>query len=447
MKKAQNNIVSIIDKKRRGGTHSEEEIRFLVETMVSGETADYQVSAWLMASCIQGLNLDEATWLTQYFVESGEVLDLSSIEGVVVDKHSTGGVGDKTTLILVPLLAVTGVNVVKLSGRGLGFTGGTIDKLEAIPGFRVSLSNDEMLAQIKQIGAAISSQTADLAPADGQMYALRDVTSTVDNIPLIAASVVSKKIATGAQAIVLDIKVGRGAFMKTREEAQELAETCREVGWRLGRSISTVISSMDQPLGYAIGHTLEVIEVLETLKGKGPDDLRELCLKLGGVLLLAAGKFSDLDKAEAELASHLDDGRAYQKFQELVSAQGGELEALDDPDLMPQPERIRIYPASKSGYVKTLDSLKIAQAAKSLGAGRSTKESPIDLGVGVVLRKKIGDYVEEGEALVELFIGKKNEEEAFDLLKEAIVFSDSPVESPALVEELSLGEALKTLQL
>ncbi len=439
MKPIKHNIISIIDKKRRGGTHTEKEIRFLVETMVSGETADYQVSAWLMATCIQGLNLEETTWLTRAFVDSGEVLDLSSIEGVIVDKHSTGGVGDKATLVLVPLLAVSGVHVVKLSGRGLGFTGGTIDKLEAIPNFHVALSNEEILAQMKSIGAAISSQTTDLAPADGKMYALRDVTATVDSIPLIAASVVSKKIATGAQAIVLDIKVGRGAFMKTREDAQALAKTCRKVGQQLGRSISTVISSMDQPLGYSIGHTLEVIEALETLKGEGPGDLRELCLKLGSVLLVSAGISPNLEKAEAQLATHLDDGTAYKKFQELVSAQGGDLEALEDTSLMPQPERIRIFPASKSGYVKTLDSLKIAQAAKLLGAGRTTKETPIDLGVGVILRKKIGDFVEAGEALVELFVGKKHDEEAFEQLKEAILLSDTPVTPPPLVDEVSLS--------
>ncbi len=439
------NVIQIIDKKRRGETHGEEEIRFLVESMVSGQAADYQISAWLMAACINGLNLDETTWLTKYFVESGEVLDFSKVDGVVVDKHSTGGVGDKTTLVLAPMLAACGVKVAKLSGRGLGFTGGTIDKLEAIPGFRVTLSNDEIIRQVNQIGLAISSQTADLAPADGKMYALRDVTATVDNIPLIAASVVSKKVASGAKVIVLDIKFGRGAFMKTLDEARELARTCREVGRRLGRSISTVISSMNQPLGYAIGHTVEIVETVNTLKGEGPKDLLALCVQLGAITLVSAGKAPNPTHAEAELMARIEDGSAFSRFQELVAAQGGDIEALADFNQLPQPARIRLFPASRSGYIAGIDSLKIAQAAKAVGAGRAKKGDPIDLGVGVVLHKKVGDCVEAGETLAELHVGPKGEADALDLLHEAITFSDTPVDPPLLIDEICMGESVQAM--
>lgn len=430
------NIIQIIDKKRRGESHTEAEIRFLVEGMVSKSVADYQVAAWLMAACINGLNLEETTWLTHQFVLSGDTLDLSSVGGVVVDKHSTGGVGDKTTLALAPMLAASGVKVAKLSGRGLGFTGGTIDKLEAIPGFKVSLTNEDILRQVKEIGLAISSQTGKLAPADGQMYALRDVTGTVDSIPLIAASVVSKKIAAGAEVIVLDIKAGRGAFMKNLEDAQRLAETCREIGKRLGKTLSTVISSMDQPLGYAIGHTVEVIETINTLKGEGPADVQELCLALGGVALVGAGRFDRLEDAKAELMSHLKSGEALEKFRQMVVAQGGDPECIEDHALFPQPDRIMMIPSPISGYVASIDSLMVAESAKVVGTGRLTKETPINLGVGVVLHKKVGDAVEQGETLAELHASAKGTTEALEHLKGAFQFSESPVVPPTLIEEV-----------
>lgn len=439
------NIIQIIDKKRHGEAHTEEEIRALVEGMMAEPTADnhiadYQLSAWLMAACINGLNLDETTWLTRYFVESGEVITYPDLDGVVVDKHSTGGVGDKTTLLLLPLLAASGVKVAKLSGRGLGFTGGTIDKLEAIPGFKVSLSTGEFLDQIKRIGAAISGQTRDLAPADGRMYALRDVTCTVESIPLIAASVVSKKIAAGAEVIVIDIKYGRGAFMKNLDDARQLAETCREVGRRLGRRISTVISSMEHPLGGAIGHTVEVAEVIRTLKGDGPEDLRELCLTLGSVALVGARLAESTDAARRILQGHLDDGGALAKFKEVIAAQQGNVAVLDDVNLMPQAARIIPFLAVRSGYVADIDALKAAQAAKILGAGRYTKADQIDLGVGVVFRKKVGDAVKAGECLAEVYAGNKHYEEALVLLQEAVVFSDKPVEKPQLIADVQLSD-------
>lgn len=434
------NIIEIIDKKRRGLTHTDVEIATLVQMMESGKAHDYQISAWLMAVCINGLNMDETTWLTKAFVDSGKQLDFSGVDGVVVDKHSTGGVGDKTTMALIPLMACAGVKVAKLAGRGLGYTGGTIDKLESIPGFQVSLSSAQFMKQVQQIGMAISSQSADLAPADGKMYALRDVTATVASIPLIAASVISKKIAAGADVIVLDIKYGKGAFMQSLEEAKELAFTCREVGKRLGRSISTVISAMNQPLGFAIGHSLEVQETVKLLKGEGPADLEALCLTLGGIALTCAGVSPTTEEAEAVLKQAIHDGSALEKFRELVIAQKGDPYFLNDPSLLPQPDRVLMIPAAEAAYIADIDALKVAQAAKMVGAGRLTKESPIHLGVGVLLHKKIGDAVKAGETLVELYSDDKDHWDALAVLKSAFVFSKEPVTPPALVEEILLGE-------
>ncbi len=436
------NIIEIIDKKRRGLTHSEKEIATLVQMMEAEKAHDYQIAAWLMAACINGLDMDETTWLTKAFVDSGKVLDLSDVGGVVVDKHSTGGVGDKTTLALIPLLATSGVKVAKLSGRGLGFTGGTIDKLESIPGFKVSLSAADFTRQIRQIGMAICSQTSDLAPADGKMYALRDVTATVESIPLIAASVISKKIAAGADVIVLDIKYGRGAFMATLEDAKSLAYTCREVGSRLNKSISTVISAMNQPLGCAIGHSLEVLETVKLLKGEGAADLEALCLKLGSVALVCAGVQPDLQTAETALKQRIEDGSALEKFRELVVAQGGDPYFLQDASLLPQPDRVLMIPAKEQAYVADIDAMEVAKSAKMVGAGRLTKNCPINLGVGVLLHKKIGDAVKPGETLVELYADDKDHRDAMEVLRNAFRFSPEPVTPPALIDEVILGEVL-----
>ena len=357
--------------------------------------------------------------------KSGTTLDLSplktSLDIVFVDKHSTGGVGDKVTLVLLPLLACCeGIKLVKLSGRGLGFTGGTIDKLEAIPGFKTALTTDEMLAQVQAVGAVISSQTSNLAPADGKLYALRDVTATVASIPLIAASVMSKKIAAGADVIVLDIKAGAGAFMKTKEDAEALAELCEQIGERLNKPVATHISSMEQPLGLAIGHTLEVQEAMNTLQGKGPKDLEELSLTLCALALVAAKKFETEEAAITFLSEQLHNGAALAKFRDIVEAQGGEVESLDAPNLMPQPDRVHMFPSPESGTITAIDPMAIAKACKVLGGGRKTKADEIHLGVGVLLHNQVGDSVDEGDTLLELYAGEQGYNEAWEMVKEAI---------------------------
>ncbi len=432
-------IIQIIDKKRQGLPHSPEEIRYLVQGAMAGTIPDYQLSAWLMAVCLKGLDLEETTALTQCYVESGQVLDFSEVQGIIVDKHSTGGVGDKTTLILAPLLASCGVNVAKLSGRGLGYTGGTVDKLEAIPQFNVSLPTEQFLCQVNSIGVALCSQTGELAPADGLFYALRDVTATVASIPLIAASVVSKKIAAGAQVITLDIKVGEGAFMKTLDEAKSLALACREVGKRLGRSISTVISRMDQPLGNAIGHTVEVIESIETLKGRGPKDLQDLCLVLGAVALVDAGTVPNLEAGKADLMESITSGRALEKFRALIQAQGGDSQVLDDYSRFPHPQHYIEVKSPASGYIEHCHALKIAQAAKVLGAGRLSKSAPIDLSVGVVVSAKQGDAVQKGQTLATLWANEMGVEEAKKLIQEAYTYSERPPIILPLVEDIFLA--------
>lgn len=428
--------IALLDKKKRGLTHDRAELFALVQGVQSGQIPDYQLAAWLMAATIQGLNLDETVWLTEAFVQSGRVLQLEGLPGPVIDKHSTGGVGDKTTLVLVPLLAAVGAIVPKLSGRGLGFTGGTIDKLEAIAGFRTRLSAPELLAQLQRVGAAISSQTQDLAPADAQFYALRDVTATVDSLPLIAASVVSKKIAAGAETIVLDIKYGRGAFMKTLVEARQLARLCREVGLRLDRKLETILSSMEEPLGCAVGHSLEVVEAVQTLKGQGPADVTALCLHLGGLALVAAGLATDIQAAEQRLRLALSNGEAYQKFVQLVVAQGGDKEVLEDPSLLPQPERISFVPSPESGFLAGIDSLAIAKAVKVMGGGRQTKTDQLDLSVGVVLHKKVGDWVDKGETLLEIHASHTHYQQARELVESAYSFSSTAVPAPMLLASI-----------
>jgi len=418
-------ILSFLSDKRHNRPHSQGEIHAFVRGVMDGSVTDYQASAWLMAVCCHGLSLDETAWLTEAYVDSGERLDVSALKSPVVDKHSTGGVGDKTTLVLLPVLAACAVQVVKLSGRGLGFTGGTIDKLEAIPGFHTALDSEALIAQTASLGLALSSQTPNLAPADGKLYALRDVTSTVDSIPLIAASVVSKKIASGAPTIVLDIKVGQGAFMKTVDEARQLAEWCRAVGQRLGRTIATVISSMEEPLGCAIGHTLEVMETIDTLKGHGPKDLEALVVELGAVTLVSAGVESSLEVAKARVQSVLNNGEAYQLFEHWVAAQGGDLAAIRDTALLPQATQTIELKAAESGVVAGINALQVAQAAKALGAGRTKKDDALDLSVGVVVHKKVGDVITEGDAWATLYANTKGIEEATKMTQQAIVIQQS----------------------
>lgn len=439
-------MVDVIVAKREGKEHSREEIDFLVKGVMDKSIEDYQLAAWLMAVCWRGMTMDETAHLTDAMARSGELIDLSAIGGMVGDKHSTGGVGDKTTLVFVPLLAAAGIPMAKLSGRGLGHTGGTIDKLEAIPGFRTELSIDQFVEQVKNIGQAIGGQTADLAPVDGKMYALRDVTGTVESIPLIAASVVSKKIAAGANLIILDVKCGSGAFMQTQEHAVELARTMVEVGKRLKRPVIAVVTDMEQPLGNAVGHTVEVIEAIETLSGRGPDDLRELCLSLGSVALTIAGKFPNEAAARNHLEKLLTNGEALEKFRELIKAQGGDPNVLENYKLMPQAKMQVEFKAPGTGkkWVQHLNGRLVAEACKLMGAGRAKKGDPINMAVGVVLHAKVGSTVNGGDSVATIYAdSEKHVEDARKKLEQAFVFSDKPVEIPPVIKaRVSEADAL-----
>ena len=392
----------LIQKKRDGGELTPEEISALLGGSLRGEIPDYQMSAFLKAVYFRGMTAKETAEFTMAMVRSGEVLDLSAIKGTKVDKHSTGGVGDKTSLVLIPLVAATGAPVAKLSGRGLGHSGGTIDKLESIAGFRTELTAEAFVAQVNRIGCAIVGQTATLVPADRKLYALRDVTATVDSIPLIAASVMSKKIAAGSDAIVLDVKTGSGAFMKTLEDSRALAQTMVDIGTQVGRRTVAVISDMDQPLGFAIGNALEVRESIETLLGEGPDDLRDLCLALGAQMLLLAGIAPTAAAARKRLERVLDDGKALAKFRQLVEAQGGDPRAVDDPARLPTaPFRVPVA-SPASGVVTAIHAGALGLAAMVLGAGRAKKDDLIDPAVGIVVKRKVGDRVHLGEPLAEI---------------------------------------------
>lgn len=416
------NVVNFIEAKKAGRGHTRDEITQFIKGVVDGSIPDYQTAAWLMAVCLKGLSLNETIWLTDAYVKSGKILDLSDIKRTCVDKHSTGGVGDKTTLIVTPILAACGLGVAKLSGRGLGLTGGTIDKLESIPGFQVQLTQAQFLAQIDEIGMAIASQTAELAPADGLIYALRDVTGTVASIPLIAASVMSKKIAAGAPIITLDVKFGQGAFMKTLKEAEQLAKICIQIGEGFGRKTKAILSNMDSPLGQAIGNTNEVIEAIETLKGNGSEDLTQLCYLLTTTTLEATG----LSKADAKQKVHhaITSGEALSALQQLITKQGGNPECVNNYQLLPQPKSRLLVESPRTGFIASCDALEIAKAAFELGAGREKKTDRIDHGVGVVLLKKLGDSVSQGEPIAELWVGNKNIDKAKLLTQEAFIISD-----------------------
>lgn len=392
-------MYDIIMKKRNGGELSPAEIRFFVQGYTKGEIPDYQVSALMMAVYFQKMTERETGELTMAMAESGDMLDLSAIRGIKVDKHSTGGVGDKTSLALAPMVAACGISVAKMSGRGLGHTGGTIDKLESFPGFTTSLTTEQFIENVNGIGIAIMGQTADLAPADKKLYALRDVTATVDNMSLIASSIMSKKLAAGADAIVLDVKTGSGAFMKEEQDARALAEEMVKIGKRAGRKTVAVISDMDQPLGYAVGNALEVREAIDTLNGKGPEDFVELCLTLGSQMLLAGEKAKSVEYARQMLQSVIDNGSALKKLAEFVEAQGGDRSAVYNPNLLPSASLTIPVQAPATGYVSRIVCDQVGICSLLLGGGRETKESGIDLSVGLVLRKKVGDYVEAGEPL------------------------------------------------
>ncbi len=400
--------LDLIIKKRDGGQLTAEEISFLVQGYTRGEIPDYQMAAFLMAVYLKGLDFSETRAFTRAFVESGEVLDLGDVPGIKVDKHSTGGVGDKTTLVLVPLVAAAGVTVVKMSGRALGHTGGTLDKLESIPGFRVDLNLDEIKKVVRRAGAALTGQTANLVPADKKIYALRDATGTVDSLPLIASSVMSKKIAGGADRIVLDVKVGSGGFLPTLEQARALARLMVALGRDFGRRTVAVLSSMEQPLGFAVGNALEVREAILTLQGEGPRDLVELCLELGGQMLHIAGVVPSPAAGRDKLENLWRQGAGLAKMQEIIEAQGGSPRVVEDPFLLPRASREIPVTAPAAGWIRAIDAREIGWAALLLGAGRLCKEDRVDPAVGITLKKKAGDYVEPGEVLAVLHVNRED---------------------------------------
>lgn len=420
--------VEIIARKRDGCELSREEIEGFVRGFAQGEIPDYQVSAWAMAVVLRGMSLRETYDLTMAMVASGETLDLSRVAPHSVDKHSTGGVGDKTTLVVEPAVAACGVPVAKMSGRGLGYSGGTLDKLESIPGFRVELTSEQFLRQLKEVGLVLCGQTVDLAPADGKLYALRDVTATVPSPALIAASVMSKKIACGARGIVLDVKAGSGAFMATVEEAAALAKRMVDIGGRAGRRVVALISDMNQPLGYAVGNALEVREALATLQGGGPPDLREHCLRVAAHMLVLAGKAEDLRQGRRRIAAALGDGTAFAKFRSLVRAQGGDLRVIDDPSLLPSAPTIVQVPSPRNGNLKQIDARIVGEASVRLGAGRARKGDLIDHSVGIVVHAKVGDRVRTGDPLFTIHAkDKASASEAQAALLAGVEYSTRPV--------------------
>ncbi|HDX9638551.1 TPA: pyrimidine-nucleoside phosphorylase [Bacillus mobilis] len=425
-------MVDIIAKKRDGKELTTEEIKFFINGYTDESIPDYQVSALAMAIFFKDMTDRERADLTMAMVESGETIDLSAIEGIKVDKHSTGGVGDTTTLVLGPLVAALDVPVAKMSGRGLGHTGGTIDKLEAVEGFHVEITKEQFIDIVNRDKVAVIGQTGNLTPADKKIYALRDVTGTVNSIPLIASSIMSKKIAAGADAIVLDVKTGAGAFMKTEEDAKELAHAMVRIGNNVGRQTMAVISDMSQPLGFAIGNALEVKEAIDTLKGEGPEDLTELVLVLGSQMVVLAKKANTLEEAREMLIEVMKNGKATEKFKEFLSNQGGDSSIVDNPEKMPQAKYVIDVPAKTSGVISNIVADEIGIAAMLLGAGRATKEDEIDLAVGLMLRKKVGDAVKEGEPFVTIYANRENVEDVKAKIYENISIAETAV-APKLV--------------
>ncbi|WP_076556899.1 pyrimidine-nucleoside phosphorylase [Salimicrobium flavidum] len=429
-------MYDIIVKKREGNALSEEEIKFFIEGYTSGEIPDYQASALAMALYFQGMNGKETATLTQAMVDSGETIDLSEIEGQIVDKHSTGGVGDKVTFIVGPLVASVGVPVAKMSGRGLGHTGGTIDKLEAIAGFTTEITKEEFIDNVNKHKLAVAGQTGNLAPADKKLYALRDVTGTVNSLPLIASSIMSKKLASGADSIVLDVKTGSGAFMKTLEDSEALAREMVTIGNELGKNTVAVISDMNQPLGFEVGNANEIREAAEILLGSNVEDLRELSLEISSHMCVLAGAFADPAEARRALEENISNGKAHAKLKEFIEAQHGDGAMIDDLSQLPQASYHVEVQASKSGYVSEIDAESIGVAAMYLGAGRQTKEDKIDHSVGITLKKKIGDKVEEGEALVVLHSNTGNPEDSIAKVEEAYTISSKETKSPTLIHNI-----------
>ncbi|NPA92702.1 MAG: thymidine phosphorylase [Chloroflexi bacterium] len=421
--------VDIIIKKRDKQELSTEEINFFIQGYTKGDIPDYQAAAWAMAVLLNGMNPRETTDLTLAMAYSGDVLDLSGVVDIALDKHSTGGVGDKTTLVVLPMVVAAGVPVGKMSGRGLGFSGGTLDKMESIPGYRTNLTTEEFLTQLKEVGIVLTGQSADLAPADGKLYALRDVTGTVPSIPLIASSIMSKKIAAGAQGIVLDVKIGLGAFMQTLESARELAELMVDIAARAGRRAIALLSDMNQPLGYAVGNALEVKEAIETLHNRGPADFREHCLKVAAHMLILGGKAQNEAQGRELAEKTLADGSAWEEFRKLVQAQGGDVRYIDQPERLPAARLQEPLKAPQSGYMAQIHARLVGEAAVILGAGREKKGDPIDHAVGIVVHKKVGEPVEAGEPVFTIHANDPAKlAEAQQMLQEAIKISPTPVE-------------------
>ncbi len=428
-------MIDIIEKKRDGYALTKEEIDFFIKGYTNGDIPDYQASSLAMAIFFQDMTEEERANLTMAMVNSGDVIDLSNIDGIKVDKHSTGGVGDTTTLVLAPLVASVGVPVAKMSGRGLGHTGGTIDKLESAKGFHVELSEDEFVKLVNENQVAVMGQSGNLTPADKKLYALRDVTGTVNSIPLIASSIMSKKIAAGADAIVLDVKTGSGAFMKTIEDAEALAHAMVRIGNNVGRNTMAIISDMSQPLGDAIGNGLELKEAIETLKGQGPDDLTELVLTLGSQMVVLAKQASTLDEAREYLTQSIESGKALEKFKSFISNQGGDASIVDHPKNLANAKFKIDYAAKQDGYITEMIANEIGVASMMLGAGRQTKEDVIDLSVGIVLNKKVGDKVKAGESILTIHSNKENIDDIFDKLNESIRI-DSESHTPTLIHKI-----------
>ncbi|PRY83462.1 pyrimidine-nucleoside phosphorylase [Alkalibacterium olivapovliticus] len=429
-------MIDLIEKKQHDEALTTDEIKWMIDQYTKEVIPDYQMSAMAMAIYFKGMTEEERSALTMAMVESGDQIDLSAIEGVKVDKHSTGGVGDTTTLVLAPLVASVGVPVAKMSGRGLGHTGGTIDKLEAIPGFHVELSQNDFAELVNKNKVAVVGQSGNLTPADKKLYALRDVTGTVESIPLIASSIMSKKIASGADAIVLDVKTGAGAFMKNVEQARELAETMVKIGKSVGRDTMAVISDMSQPLGNAIGNGLEVKEAIDTLKGEGPEDLTELCLVLGSQMAYLGGAASSLEDAREKLEANLHNGKALAAFKVFVEAQGGDATVADDPDgVLPAAAFTKDIISKENGVVSEIVADQVGIAAMMLGAGRETKESEIDLSAGLYLHKKVGDKVSEGDSIATLYSNKEIKEEVVSKVLSNIRLSETGTE-PTLIYDI-----------
>ena len=425
--------VDIIIKKKEGLALNEQEINFMINGYLSGEVADYQMSALLMAIVLKGTTHEEEVLLTKAMLESGDTIDLSKIDGICVDKHSTGGVGDTTTLVIAPILAALGLKVAKMSGRGLGHTGGTIDKLEAIPGFNTSLSEEHFFKEVNEIGLAVTGQTANIAPADKKIYALRDVTGTVEAVALIASSIMSKKLASGADVILLDVKVGEGAFMKTLKDAKKLAKSMVDIGKSQGKKMVALLTDMEQPLGVAVGNSIEVIEAIETLKGKGPEDLKLLCFEICKEILLLTDKAKDEKEALALVEDSVRSGKALKKLELMISAQGGNKAVINDYSLFGKAKELIEVKAEKSGYIKAIDALKIGEASGILGAGRIKKEDSVDLVVGIDVLKKVGDYVTKGDLIARIYANDKGKKEALEIVKSSFEYSKEKVKPRKLI--------------